>query len=226
LAAVFAAVYFVLRSIQTFRMIGPLSGRFTAGDFILTSIALVAGPSSGILSVLIGTIVAYPINPPTFYGLDFLPAMTNVSIAGLILSSRLWVARAVYLAVLIAFLISPYSLLFGYSYIPYTWLHLVALAILLSPIVGKVPTWVTRSDSRLIAAIAALAFVGTMAQHLTGGLLFEATAGFLGGINPFVFKRDLWPGIFLVYPPERLFIVAVSTFVATALFRSMRKLAF
>ncbi len=224
LAASLAAVYFIFRSIPTFQMVG-LAGnaRFTAGDWILTSIALVGGLWSGTLSVLIGTILAYGVRPPIFFGLDFLPAVINVSITALILRSRYRIAQGIYLVSFLAFVLSPYSLLFGFGYVPYTWLHIVAMAVLLSPFAAKIPAWVNVGGFRQIASIVALVFVGTMGQHLVGGLLYESVAGFVGGISPSRFG-DIWRFIFWVYPPERVLIVAISTVIALTVHRSLKKL--
>src|SRR3989337_3569654 len=122
-AAVLAAVYFVLRSLPNpvpflFQMIG-ISGRFAAGDFLLTTIVLVAVLWGGVLSVLIGTILAYPVSGTPFLGLDFLPGVANVLLVGLVLQNRRRIAQGIYAAILLAFLLSPYSLLFGYGYVQY-----------------------------------------------------------------------------------------------------------
>jgi len=228
LAAVFAAVYFVLRSFPNpipflFQMIG-ISGRFTAGDFLLTTIVLVAGLWGGVLSVLVGTVLAYPASGTLFLGLDFLPGVMNILVTGLVLQNRRRIAQGVYVTVLIAYLLSPYSLLFGYGYIPYTWLHILGLAILFSPIMARVRTWMMHNDSRQLAAIAALAFVGTMAQHLTGGLLYEFTVGLVQG-NSTEFLRKSWQIIFWLYPAERLIIVLISTLISVGLLRSIRRLS-
>ena len=223
LAASFAAVYFVLRSVPTFQMVG-ISGRFTAGDFLLTSIALLGGLWSGTLSVLIGTVLAYGVRPPIFFGFDFLPAVVNVTIASLLLSGRYRVAQGIYVATFFAFLLSPYSLLFGYGHVPYTWLHIAALIVLLSPIAAKIPLWATSGGSRQMAAVVFLAFVGTMGQHLVGGLLFELAAGLVGGISPSNFM-GIWRVIFWLYPTERLLVVAFSTIIALAMQRSLKKWA-
>jgi hypothetical protein len=227
MAAVFGALYFVLRSLPNpipflFQMIG-LSGRFTAGDFLLTTIVLVAGLWGGIVSVLVGTILAYPISGPIFLGLDFLPGVVNILIAGLIITSHRRIAQIIYAAVLLLFLASPYSLSFGYDYVPYAWLHMVALAILLSPIVPRVPEWILRNDHRQLAAVATLAFVGTMAQHLMGGLLFELTVGVVQQNSPSILMGD-WAVIFWLYPTERLVITAISTIISVGLLRSMLRI--
>ena len=218
LAASLSAVYFVLRSVPTFSMIG-ISGQFTAGDFVLTSIALIGGLWSGTISVLIGTFLAYAVRPPIFYGLDFLPAVANVSICALLLSGRCKLARGSYVFILVVFLASPYSLLYGYDHIPYVWLHLIALVVLLSPAASKIPSWIKEHNYRMPLAIAILAFVGTMAQHLTGGLLFEMVAGYAAGIAASKFV-DVWRIIFLLYPEERIVVTVASTILAIAIFRS------
>lgn len=224
MAAVFAAVYFVLRSIPTFEMVG-FPSRFTAGDFMLPAIALVAGPWAGALSVIIGTVLAYGVRPPTFFGLDFLPGAVDVIILGSILSNKRQTARAIFGILLAVFLLSPYSLLFAYVRIPYTWLHILAFIILISPLASKIPIWLRRTESYQLVSIALLAFVGTMAQHLTGGLLYEIAAGYVGGIDPNAFQQ-VWRVIFWLYPTERFTIVAVSTFIAAGIYRTLRQIRF
>jgi len=221
LAAVFAAVYLGLRVIPTFQMVG-ISWRFAAADLALTSIAVLAGVWSGAVCVVVGTILAYGVKPPIFFGLDFLPGLANILIAGLVLSKRFRTARTIYIAIIVAYVLSPYSLLFGYAYVPFTWLHIIALALLLSPFAEKVPIWMTRHDSHQIGAIALLAFFGTMTQHLAGGLLYEVTVGVAGGSRPSI-VREFWQIIFWLYPTERIVIVVMSTIMATALTRSLRK---
>jgi len=222
LTAVLAAVYFVLRSIPTFQMVG-VSGRFNAGDFVITGIILIGGLWSSSLSVIIGTILAYTINSPVFFGLDFLPAFANTLVVGLILSNHRRLACGIYVSVLAVFLASPYSLLIAYANIPYAWLHIFALMVLLSPIVPKIPSWLESDGFLQLTAIAVLALIGTMGQHLTGGLLYELAVGFIGGVNPSSFKQS-WRIIFWVYPVERILIITLSTTLAMALFRSTRRL--
>jgi len=224
LAAVFSAIYVTLRVVPTFSMIGMAGqpAQFTAGDFILTSIAAIAGLWSGTLAVVVGTVVAFGVRPPIFFGLDFLPAAVNVSLSALLLSGRRLVARGVYVILLIVFLASPYSLLYGYDHIPYVWLHLVALVVLLSPFAARIPSWISRGGYLGIVGFAGLAFVGTLAQHLAGGLLFELALGYVGGMTPARFA-GIWRVIFYLYPEERLVLVAISTILAVAIFRSFQR---
>jgi hypothetical protein len=222
LAASFSAIYAVLRTIPTFEMIG-VSARFSGGDFLLTSIALVCGFWSSILSVVIGTTLAYALRPPIFYGLDFLPGMLNVAIASLIIAGRSKIALGVYVATLVAFMLSPYSLLFGYGPVPYSWLHILALIALLPPISSRIRALIEVGGLRQIAGVGLLSFIGTMGQHLAGGLLYELTVGFVGGIAPLNFI-SFWRLIFWVYPIERGIIIVISTVLALGVFRSVRML--
>jgi len=223
LAAVFSAVYLVLSLVPTFSMVG-VSGQFTAGDFILTSIAMIAGVWSGVVAVLVGTVVAYAVRPPIFFGLDFLPAVVNVGVSALLLAGRRRIAQGIYAVVLVVFLVSPYSLLYGFDHVPYSWLHVIAFAILLSPVAALIPSWVKRGGYWEVGAIAALAFIGTMAQHLAGALLFEFSLGVVGGMSPAEFA-GLWHVIFFLYPVERILITVLSTILAVGIFRSFQKWA-
>jgi hypothetical protein len=227
IAAVFAALYFVLRSLPNpipflFQMVG-ISGRFTAGDFMLTTVALVAGLWGGTISVLVGTALAYPVNGPVFFGLDFLPGVMNILVTGLVLENHRRIARGVFIIVLFLFLASPYSLLFGFSYVPFVWLHLLALAVLLSPAFAKVPDWIVRNDSHQLVAVVILAFVGTMAQHLTGGLLYEMAVGLVEGNSQSV-VMGYWRVIFWLYPSERILLTIVSTIISVGALRAIRRL--
>ena len=172
--------------------------------------------------MMIGTILAYGLRPPIFFGLDFLPAIADVAIAALLLKGRYRIARGIYVAVFFAFLLSTYSLLFSYGYVPYTWLHIVALIVLLSPIAAKIPAWLNGNGYRQIIAIGTLAFVGTMAQHLVGGLLYELAVGVVGGVSPSNLALS-WRIIFFAYPIERLLTVAFSTIITLAVYRSLMK---
>jgi len=223
LAAVFSAIYVILRIVPTFSMVGT-SGLFTAGDFILTSVATIAGLWSGIVSVLVGSVIAYAVRPPVFLGLDFLPAAVNVAIAALLLSQRRKTARVIYVILLAVFVASPYSLLYGYDHVPYVWLHLVALVILLSPVAAQIPAWTRRDGYLSVVAFGALAFVGTMAQHLMGGILYEFTLGVVQGNSPEWFAGN-WRIIFAIYPEERLVLTAISTILAVGIFRSFQRWA-
>lgn len=222
LAAVLAAMYFLLRSVPIFPMIG-ISARFSASDFLLTGIAILAGPWTGVLAVFIGTLLAYPITGTPFLGLDFIPGIVNVLVTGLVLRRHRGIAVALYASILLVFVVSPYSLLFGYWLVPYAWLHIIAFVVLCSPVLARTSDWQALGESRRVVVAAGLAFVGTMAQHLTGGLLYEFTLGVVQGNSVEFFIRS-WQFIFFAYPYERLALVIGSTIIAAALMKATRRL--
>jgi hypothetical protein len=120
-----------------------------------------------------------------------------------------------FLITLVLFIINPYTSLFVGSAllsppIPYLWMHLVALIVLVSPLTKNLATRLTsRHYASLIRPVAVLAFTGTMIEHLTGGILYASIFG------KAVLK--FWPAIFLVYPIERTILVIGATLIGATL---------
>ena len=60
----------------------------------------------------------------------------------------------------------------------YLWMHIAAFIVLISPLGRKAGQWVESAKTATITAgFVILAFVGTMMQHLTGGILYEVVLG-------------------------------------------------
>ena len=226
LLSIFTAIYVVLRIIPTVPMIGG-SGSFSLSDVIAPLYGLILGPYLGGLSVIIGSFLAMFGKPPVFLGLDFLPATVAAVSVGLLMK-RKWVpVVGLNLALLLAFLLNPNTSIFvtvPLSNItiplPFAWLHIVALLVLISPIGNKAVEWVsTLASAKVAIGIAFLFFIGTMMQHLMGNLLFET-------IFPVIYDVDviaLWPGVFFLYPIERAALVFFGTIVGTPLVRIFKK---
>jgi hypothetical protein len=87
---------------------------------------------------------------------------------------------------------------------------------------AKVPVWLNTNGFRQLIAVVLMAFVGTMGQHLMGGLLYELTLGVIGSVPPLTFRNTIWFGIFFIYPAERLLITALSTVIAVGILTSTR----
>src|SRR6266568_6435470 len=101
--------------------------------------------------------------------------------------------------------------------IPYLWLHLVALAVLVSPQTRNLgDKFIFGARRELAKAVLVVAFVGTMLEHVTGGILFASIVG--SG------ARFSWPLIFIVYPFERAVIVLGAILVCTPLLLASRDL--
>ncbi|MCL2134394.1 MAG: hypothetical protein FWH37_02405 [Candidatus Bathyarchaeota archaeon] len=140
LITIFSALYAILRYLPLGPMIG-LAGTFSFSDALAPLIGIVLGPFAGGISVIIGTFTAAAISKPiVFFGLDFLPGFINCVAMGFLIK-RKWIPIIVLYALLLGvFIVSPYSLLYvqiGSLTIPFTWLHIVAFIVFLSPLRSK-----------------------------------------------------------------------------------------
>jgi len=221
LTATLAAVYVVFRAIPIDQLIG-INGTITAAGMIAPVIGILLEPTYGIVAVFTGTMVAslFPWNPIKFAGLDFLPGALNVTLVSLAVRGRRTEATLMFLITIALFIINPYTSIFvGSSLlsppIPYLWMHLTALIVLVSPLTKNLATRLTSHHySSLIMPVAVLAFTGTMIEHLTGGILFATVVG-KGALK-------FWPVIFLVYPIERIILVIGATLIGAALLSLLR----
>jgi len=227
----------VFRMIPTFPMLGASGAAFSTSDMIAPLYGIILGPYIGASSVVLGTFIAIAFGrPPTFLGLDFLPAAMNALVVGFLVK-RKWILSAIlYIIPFLLFLAHPYTMLLvpisnpnsGITYyVPFAWVHFIAFIALISPLSRRATDWVTGSSiQRLLPGLAVISFIGTFAQHLTGNLLFETILGmYLGIIKPESFSM-IWSAIFWVYPIERVAIVIVAAIFGTALIRALRVAGF
>ena len=137
---------------------------------------------------------------------------------------------ALNIALLAAFLIHPLTSIFidvpigstAFSF-PFAWLHIVALAVLISPLGRKAVQWVdTLNTSKIATGIAIMVFVGTMMQHLMGNLLFETILAQPLGHIPVEAYPTNWILVFPLYPVERLVLVALAVVVGAPLLRVLK----
>lgn len=211
----------MFRAIPIDRLVG-INGTITAAGMIAPIIGILLEPAYGIVAVFTGTMVAslFPWNPIKFAGLDFLPGALNVTLVSLAVRGRRTEATLMFLITIALFIINPFTSIFvGSSLlsppIPYLWMHLAALIVLVSPLSKNLVIRITSRDyASLIRPVAVLAFTGTMIEHLTGGILFATVVG----------KAALrfWPVIFLVYPIERIILVIGATLIGAALLSLLR----
>src|SRR6266540_2031976 len=221
LTASLAAVYTIFRAIPISGLIG-ISGSITAAGMIAPVVGILLEPAYGIVAVFIGTMVAsfLPWNPLKFYGLDFFPGALNVTLVSLAVRGRRIEATMMFLVMIGLFIINPYTTIFVGSNLlspplPYLWMHLAALIVLISPVsTGLVTRLSSGHYITLVRSITVLAFTGTMLEHLTGGLLFATVVG-KGALN-------FWPVIFLAYPVERIVLVVGATLICASLLRLLQ----
>jgi hypothetical protein len=221
---VFSALYAALRPVPLGPMIG-LSNSFSISDFLVPLYGIILGPYIGGLSVIIGTFLGMALGKaPYFFGLDILPAFVNTVAIGFLMKRKWAPVIVLNIILLLAFALNPLTTLF-IGPIPFFWLHIVALAVLISPLGRKAGQWVkTLKPKFLTAGLAILAFVGTMMQHLTGNILTEVVLGqIVRSISPETFSTIIWPSAFLLYPWERLTLVILSVVVGVPLINTIKK---
>ena len=81
-----------------------------------------------------------------------------------------------------------------------------------------------KGTNKAIFGVFILAMIGTLFQHIVGGIVFVTTLGiYLESINPDAFP-GIWKTIFYVYPIERVAIAVISAVVAAPIIRSIKPL--
>ena len=221
---VFSALYAALRPVPLGPMIG-LSNSFSISDFLVPLYGIILGPYIGGLSVIIGTFLGMALGKaPYFFGLDFLPAFVNTVAIGFLMKRKWALVIVLNIILLLAFALNPLTTLF-IGPVPFVWFHLVAFAVLISPLGRKAGQWVeTLKPKFLTAGIAILAFVGTMMQHLTGNILTEVVLSqIVGSLPADTLTTFIWPSAFLAYPVERSVLVILSVIVGVPLVRTLKK---
>jgi hypothetical protein len=225
--SIFTALYAVLRIIPTVPMIGGSGASFSLSDVIAPIYGLILGPYLGSISVIIGSFLAMFGKPPVFLGLDFLPATVAAVSVGLLMKRKWIFVVALNFALLVAFLLHPNSSVFvEYSGItlPFAWLHILALVILISPLGHKIIQWIkTDNTTKMILGIAIIFFIGTMMQHLMGNLLYETIMAQPIGSIPIEAYPANWLIVFPLYPIERIALVFFGTIIGTPLMKILPK---
>ncbi len=227
LIAIFSALYAILRIVPLGPMIG-MPQTFSFSDALAPLLGIILGPFAGGISVIIGTFAAAAFGKPLFFlGLDFLPAFINCVAMGLLIK-RKWVPVAIiYAALLGIFLLSPYTLVMisvGDLAIPFVWLHIVGLMVLLSPLRSKAVDNIKKFNiPRLALSLAVLAFIGTMMQHLTGNLLYQLILGQPIGTMVAAQFVPVWIAAFYAYPVERTLMVLIAVLIGVPLIIAIKK---
>ena len=218
MSAVFAALFAILQFIPYTVMIGGAGAFLSLSDLLPPLYGIILGPFWGGLALVLGKLIAFLVGRPLiFYGLDFLPNLTAVAAVGFLVRGRKMPAAAINAALLAIFLLNPLTLLFVAS-VPFAWLHIVAFAMLLSPLSSLAGEWVRTLDLKKISTgIAILCLIGTMILHLTGNILFEVVLGQLTLSIPAAAYPGIWTAVFFVYPVERAILIVSGVLVGTPL---------
>jgi hypothetical protein len=218
LLTIFTALYIVLRFIPYSVLIGG-SGTLNFSDFLAPIIGIILGPYLGGLSVVIGSFASIGMGKPMFFnGLDFVPDLMAVLATGFLVQqkkSRWAIVVALNAALLALFLVNPLTSVFVFS-VPYAWLHIVAFAVLLTPISWFAAKWVRNLNfGKIAVGIAILTFIGVMMQSLAGNILYEVLLGQVFHVFTPADFAVTWQAVFFVYPVERMFLVISAVIIGT-----------
>jgi len=226
LTSSFAVIYATLRIIPTFPVVGVPGASFSSSDILVPLYGMILGPIFGSASIILGTFLAVVLGKPLiFLGLDFLPATFGAISVGLLVRGKRTIVVAIFTAVLAVFLVHPLSLVLvslPFGAVPFNWMHAIVLVLLLTPLASKAPEWIaSKSISQVARGLGILAIVGTMIQHVVGGVVFETVLGFIIGRYTQQQFVGIWTSIFFVYPIERIVLVAASILLGTPLLRNL-----
>jgi hypothetical protein len=222
-AAIFAAVYAVLNLIPVSPLIGP-SGRFLFLGNIFSPLAgMILGPLTGGFAMLVGTFLSVALGKPlSFDGLDFIPAVVSAVTAGFAMSGRVrWSVTLSFglFAIFSADPLSPKFIEVGSVPVPYLWMHLLSVAVIL--VVVTIGT--RRASFPKGIFIAATVFLSTMNAHVAGGIMYENVLVRINGtVSPSAIA-GFWNVIFFVYPLERAFFTVAGSILAIAVMRALPK---
>jgi hypothetical protein len=227
--AVFAALYAALRIIPTVPMVGT-GATFHLSDILAPLYGILLGPFTGGISIIIGTFAAIGLGTPApFLGLDFLPAFVVAVSLGFLVRGK-WLPVVILNAfLLVGYAINPLTANFivtPWGTAPYLWMHIAAFIVLLSPLGHRAGKWFKSSKTGIATAgFAILVFVGTMMQHLTGGIIYEVVLGQIGGTSQAAFTAT-WNVVFYIYPWERLALIIGAVVVGVPVTRALSKFIF
>jgi hypothetical protein len=169
-ASVFAALYAVLGAIPVSRLVLGQGNFLTASNFVTPLAGMLFGPLVGGISAIIGDVIDSGAGYVSLSGtgLSVLAAdLATVVTAGLAFSGKRTAATAALVLVLAVYWLDPLSVLFV-GPIPFTWLHMLSLAILVPLLVLEERGVISRLSPVFVAGVT---FAALMCGQLTGTLL-------------------------------------------------------
>lgn len=240
LMSVFAAILVIVSRLPGIPLIGVEGGHIEFTACLYPFMGIVLGPWVGMVAVLLGNFIVWLIPTATVFGLLMIPAGAIAALVSGFLSRKdgisNWKSAAVVLAILdILWYLTPVG--FEAPFFPI--LHWIALALILV-FRNKIEEYMeSPSSKKLTLGVALSSFIATMAEHMTGNLIFiyavglvvPLTAlrdalkalGMLVKLGPINLPQELLATIFMAILPvmtiERIAITAIATIVAVSAIR-------
>ncbi len=225
--ASFAVIYAIMRILPSFPVIGAPGASFALADILVPIYAIIFGPYIAAATIFLGTFLGIVFGKPMiFLGWDFLPATMGALFIGMVIHGKKVFALGLFIIGIVIFNLLPYTETWipinEQISLPYNWLHIIAALVVITPLTSMSMNWIEENSKKTIMGLFIIAMIGTMFQHIVGGIVFVVTLGiYLQSINPDAFT-GIWKTIFFVYPIERLAIALISAIVATPILRSIK----
>ena len=225
--ASFAVIYAIMRILPSFPVIGAPGASFALADILVPIYAIIFGPYIAAATIFLGTFLGIVFGKPMiFLGWDFLPATMGALFIGMVIHGKKVFALGLFIIGIVIFNLLPYTETLipinEQISLPYNWLHIIAALVVITPLTSMSMNWIEENSKKTIMGLFIIAMIGTMFQHIVGGIVFVVTLGiYLQSINPDAFT-GIWKTIFFVYPIERLAIALISAIVATPILRSIK----
>lgn len=225
--SIFSVIYAIMRILPSFPLIGVPGASFSLADILIPVYAIIAGPYIAAVSIGLGTFLGFVFGKPLiFLGWDFAPATFSALFIGLIIHKNRLPAAIMFALGLIIFIMLPHTELLipitNQISIPYNWMHILALLVLISPIGTKSINLIKENSNKTIFGLFIIAIIGTLFQHIIGGIVFVSTLGiYLESINPEAFP-GIWKSLVFIYPIERLAIALAAAMLGTPILKTLR----
>jgi len=219
-ASVFAALYAVLGAVPISRLVLGQGNFLTASNFVTPLAGMLFGPLVGAASAIVGDVVDSGAGYVSLAGtgLAVLAAdVATVVMAGLAFSGKRTAATGALALILIVYWVDPLSVLF-IGPLPFTWLHMLSLAILIPLLVLEGRGIITKLNPVFVTGVT---FAALMCGQLTGTVVGQNLAVRVFGVLSVQDWRNLVPVFFPLYPVERVFFTAVGSLVAVPVLRAL-----
>ncbi|RLI31003.1 hypothetical protein DRO48_01965 [Candidatus Bathyarchaeota archaeon] len=230
LTASLAALYIATSIVPGIPIIGG-QGKISPSVILVPVYALLLGPIVGPLTIFIGNLGSWllpPGRPDPFSGLMIIPGVLGaLASATAVRGRRGWIVSSGVLAVLLALW---YSTWVGIGAPFYPVPHVAALLIPLAA-QGRLGRWLHTDNKRMAVSAALASYVGLMADHMAGNLVFIFSIGWLLPVK----LIEGWLGsmglpsvsaLFMYMLPvsivERLSMTAAATIISAALIAALR----
>lgn len=223
-AAVFAVVYAILGLFPVSAYIG-VSSFLTFREVVSPLAGMLFGPAVGGASMVLGNFVDFALGKPVVFDfLDFVPDLVSAIVAGLAFTGRRKAAVGLPLVLLLWYSLDPASadvVNLGGVQIPFAWMHIVSIGVLLVALLLEKGGRLTRIAPAFVVAVT---FASTMAGHLAGSIMYENVIFRLDGVIPEGGYQAFWTLVAYAYPPERILFTVAGSAVAYPVLRAVSRM--